>query len=195
MPGVDRGLRGQGHAGRALGEAVGAEHRAVVHRLRRRDRGVGVAHRRRGDDAAEQHHLGLHAEEGGVPQHEVGALAGFDRADVLAHPLRDRGVDRVLGDVALHAEIVVVAGLLGQPAALLLHLVGGLPDADDHLADAAHRLAVRRDASRRRRCRGGCPRPRSSPCGCGSRRRPRPRGSRATGGGRPSACRDARRWC
>jgi hypothetical protein len=33
----------------------------------------------------------------------------------------------------------------GSASALALHLVGGLPGADQHLADTAHRLAVRRD--------------------------------------------------
>jgi hypothetical protein len=52
----------------------------------RRDRGVRVAHGRGGDAAAEQHHVGLHAEEGRVPQHQIGALADFDRADLLDMP-------------------------------------------------------------------------------------------------------------
>ena len=56
----------------------------------------------------------------------------------------DRGIDRVLGDVALDPEIVAARAVAGQRAALLLHLVGGLPRADDDLADAAHGLAVRR---------------------------------------------------
>ena len=59
--------------------------------------------------------------------------------------MRDRRVDGVFGDVALDAEIVVVLALvLGQRAALLLHLVGGLPGADDDFAEPAHRLRVRR---------------------------------------------------
>ena len=44
--------------------AEGAEHRPVVHRLRRRDAGVGVAHRGRGDEAALEHQARLDAEEG-----------------------------------------------------------------------------------------------------------------------------------
>ena len=51
---------------------------AGMHRLRRRDRGVGVAHLRHDDAAADQHHLGLGAEEGGRPQHQIGALALLD---------------------------------------------------------------------------------------------------------------------
>ena len=59
--------------------------------------------------------------------------------------MRDRGVDGVFGDVALDAEIVVVlAFVLRQRAALLLHLVGGLPGANDHFAEPAHGLRIRR---------------------------------------------------
>ena len=54
----------------------------------------------------------------------------------------DGGIDGDLGDVALDAEIVIVAFFLRQPAALLLHLVGGLEGADQDFADPAHRLAV-----------------------------------------------------
>ena len=56
----------------------------------------------------------------------------------------DRRIDRVLGDVALGAHVVVVTFFFAEPPALLLHLVGRLPCANDHLADAAHGLAVRR---------------------------------------------------
>ncbi len=57
----------------------------------------------------------------------------------------DGGVDGVFGDVAADAQIVVVAFLAGERAALALHLVGGLPGANDRLADPAHGLAVGRD--------------------------------------------------
>ena len=140
----DRGLRHEDHRAGDQAPAEGAEHRPVVHRLRRRDRGVGIAHRRGHDRAADQHHVGLGAEEGRRPDHQVGALADLDRADMARDAVGDGGIDRVLGDVALDADIVVVAGLLLQPAALLLHLVGGLPGADHDLADPAHRLAVGR---------------------------------------------------
>src|SRR3546814_1771528 len=63
----------------------------------------------------------------------------------MPHALRDCRVDRIFGDVAPRAQIVVVAALAGKRAALHLHLVRGLPGAGDHLADPAHRLAVRRD--------------------------------------------------
>ena len=89
-------------------------------------------------------HFGLDPEERRRPQHEIGELALLDRADVLRHAVRDRRVDGVFGDVALDAGVVIVALFLAQPPALLLHLVGGLPGADDDLADPAHGLAVRR---------------------------------------------------
>ncbi|MPL94808.1 hypothetical protein SDC9_40966 [bioreactor metagenome] len=124
--------------------AEGAEHRPGIEGLRR-DRAVRVAHLRRDDHAAHQHHLGLGAEEGRVPQHEVRTLADLDRADMSGDAMGDRRVDRVFRDVAADAEVVVGAGFLGQPPALLLHLVGGLPAADDDLAHTPHRLTVRAD--------------------------------------------------
>ena len=74
-------------------------------------------------------------EESRRPEHEVGKLALFHRADVLRDTVRDCRVDGVFGDVALGAHIVVVAFLLRKAPALLLHLVRGLPGADDHFAD------------------------------------------------------------
>ena len=74
-PFSDRRLRHEGERGRGERPAVGAEHRPVMHRLRRRDRGVRIAHRRRGDGAALDDEIGLHAEEGRRPQHEIGELA------------------------------------------------------------------------------------------------------------------------
>ena len=60
----------------------------------------------------------------------------------LAKSLRDGRIDGVFGDVAFDPSIVVTFGIAGQCAALGLHLVRGLPGADDDLADPAHRLAV-----------------------------------------------------
>ena len=62
------------------------------------------------------------------------------RADEVAHAVAHRRVDGVLGDVAAHAVVVVVAFLVAQAPAEALHLVGRLPRAADHLPDAAHRL-------------------------------------------------------
>ena len=51
-PPSQRRLRDEHHRRRGERLAEGAEHRPVVHRLRRRDRGVGIAHQRRDDRAA-----------------------------------------------------------------------------------------------------------------------------------------------
>ena len=142
-PAGHRGLRGKHHRGSRQRLAEGGEHRLVMHRLRRRDRGVGIAHRSRHDRAALDDAIGLDAEECRRPQHEVGELALFHRADQFRDAVRDRGVDGVFGDVALDAKIVVVALVLRQRAALLLHLVGGLPGADDDFAEPAHGLRIR----------------------------------------------------
>ena len=64
----------------------------------------------------------------------------------------------------------------GSRPALPAHLVGGLPGAGDHLADAPHRLRVGAHHRDRARGRAGCPRPRWSRRGSGSPRRRRPRG-------------------
>ena len=53
-----------------------------------------------------------------------------------------RRVNGVFGDVALHAEVVVLAGLFRQRAALDLHAVRDLPGADNHFPDAAHGLRI-----------------------------------------------------
>ena len=88
---------------RAASRPRAREHRPHQHRLRRRDRGVGVAHRRVGDRAALDHQPRPDREVRRVPQHEVGELADLDRAHLVGDPVRDRRVDRVLGDVALRA--------------------------------------------------------------------------------------------
>ena len=120
--------------------------------------------------------VGLHAEERRRPQHEVGELALLDRADVLRHAVGDGGIDGVFGDVALDADIVVVAACRrGRRPRWRLHLVGGLPGADDDFADAGPSPGCPTTSSRARRGRAGCPRRRWSPCGCGSRRRRGPR--------------------
>ena len=55
------------------------------------------------------------AEEARIPEHEVGELAGLDRADLGVDPVRDRRADRVLGDVAPGA-LVVGRAALGPPS-------------------------------------------------------------------------------
>ena len=49
-------------------------------------------------------------------------------------------INGVFGDIALHAEVVVLACLFRQCAALHLHAVRHLPGADNHFPHAAHGL-------------------------------------------------------
>src|SRR6185437_7286574 len=97
-----------------------------------------------GDRSALDHQVRFHAKEGRRPQHEIGQFADLHGADFSREPLRDGGIDRVFGDVALDPRIVVTLAVSRQWAALDLHLVRGLPGTDDDLAHAAHRLAVGR---------------------------------------------------
>jgi hypothetical protein len=85
-PDSERRLRDEGHRG-AQRPPKAAEHRPVVHRLRRRDRGVGIAHRAAAAIMPPlMHEVRLHAEERRLPQHEVGELALLDRADLWEMP-------------------------------------------------------------------------------------------------------------
>ena len=129
--------------------AVGAEHRPRHHRLRRGDRRIAVAHHRARDEAAFDDQLGLDAEERRLPEHEVRHLADRDRANVRGDAVRDRRIDRVLRDVAAHAQVVMARLVARQRTTLTLHLVRGLPRAADHFADAAHRLRVGRHHAER----------------------------------------------
>ena len=60
----------------------------------------------------------------------------------MRHPVGDGWVDCVLRNVPFDSDVVVVSLFVRQPAALAAHLVGGLPSAGDHLADAPHRLRI-----------------------------------------------------
>jgi len=91
------------------GSAGGAELGGVERRLRRGDRGVGIAHRRHGDRAALDHEIRLHSEEGRRPQDEIGELSFLDRADMLRDAMPDRRVERVFRDIAPGAEVVGLA--------------------------------------------------------------------------------------
>ena len=83
-----------------------------MHWLWRRNRRIGVAHRRRGDHPALDNQRRLDAEESGLPEHQIGEFADFDRTDEMADAMRDRRVDRVLGEVTLDAEVVIRPCLL-----------------------------------------------------------------------------------
>ena len=131
-------------ADRAAGQGFSErrEHGPVMDRLWRRDRGVGIAHGGRRDTAAFEHDVGLHTKKGGIPQYQIGQLTDLDLADMIRDTVRDGRVYGVFGKVTPDAEIIVIASLLGQAAALALHLVGGLPGPDDDLTNPAHGLAV-----------------------------------------------------
>ncbi|SSJ98968.1 Uncharacterised protein [Klebsiella pneumoniae] len=124
------------------GAAQRAKHRAVVHRLRGRNRGIDIAHRRDGDHAAFDHGGRFHAEEGWRPDHEVSQLTHLNGSDFVCDAVGQRRVDGVFGDVALHAEVVVIPGLLRQRSALHLHAMRHLPGAENHFPDAAHGLRI-----------------------------------------------------
>ena len=76
-------------------------------RLRGGDRRVGIAHRRGHDEPALDDQRRFDAEEGRLPQHQVGQFARLDRAHLVRDAVGDGGIDGVLGDVALGAEVVV----------------------------------------------------------------------------------------
>ena len=122
-----RRLRQEGQTAAVTGAAQRAEHRAIVHRLRRWDRGVDVAHRRHGDHAAFNDCRRFHAEERRGPQHQIRQFTGFNRADFVGDTVGQRRINRVFGDIALYAEVVVIAALFRQRAALNFHPVRYLP--------------------------------------------------------------------
>jgi hypothetical protein len=79
-----------------------------MHRLRRRNRGVGVAHRRGDDESALDDQGRFNPKERRSPQHDIGQLADFQRTDEMADAMSDGRIDGVLGDVALDPEVVGV---------------------------------------------------------------------------------------
>ncbi len=114
-----------------------------MHRLGRGNRGVRVAHGRGGNHAALENGGRLHAEERRAPEHQVRQLAHFHRTHFMGDAMGDGRVDGVLGDVAFGAQVVgAQVFVFRQQAALLFHLVGGLPGAAHHFAHPAHGLGV-----------------------------------------------------
>ena len=57
--------------------AKAAEHGAVMHGLGCGDRCIGITHRGMCNRAAFDDQRGLHAEEGGLPNHDVGPFTYF----------------------------------------------------------------------------------------------------------------------
>ena len=95
-----------------------------------------------------QHQVRPDAEEGRLPQHQVGQLARLHRTDLGVEPVRHGRPDGVLGDVAPGAHVVgpiISPAVTRQRAAALLHHVRRLPGPDDRLADPSHGLGVRAD--------------------------------------------------
>src|SRR5215472_5880594 len=118
--------------------------RAQEDRLASHERSSGIAHRTPDDEAALDDNLGLDAEEGRPPNHHVGHLAVFERADVAGNAERACSIDGILGDETADPGIVAEAWpLFRQRAALVFHLRRQLPGAADDFVDAAHALAVR----------------------------------------------------
>ena len=66
--------------------AVAAEHWPEENRLRGWDRGVGITHGGPSDHPAFDDDFGLHPEERGLPEDQVGELARFDGADFVTDP-------------------------------------------------------------------------------------------------------------
>src|SRR4051812_37375155 len=108
--------------------------------LRRGNRCVRIAHGRGENHPALDDHCGLHAEESRFPEHDVRKLANFDRTDLMTHAMCERGIDRVFGNVAPYAKIVIASSVLTECAALYFHLVRCLPGSRDHFSNASHRL-------------------------------------------------------
>mmetsp|Transcript_5970 Transcript_5970/g.24661 ORF Transcript_5970/g.24661 Transcript_5970/m.24661 type:complete len:260 (-) Transcript_5970:316-1095(-) len=138
---VDARLRHEGDARSA--RLVCRPHGTHDDGLRGGNGRVGVAHLSPRDLTALDDNLGLGPEKRRFPEAQVRELADFHAADDVRHPVRHRGVDGVLCDVSLDAEVIRGA-VLFEDAALRLHLGGGLPRAGDHFADSAHGLRVRR---------------------------------------------------
>mmetsp|Transcript_84460 Transcript_84460/g.212974 ORF Transcript_84460/g.212974 Transcript_84460/m.212974 type:complete len:215 (-) Transcript_84460:328-972(-) len=142
--GVRRRLRHEAHARGAHGLPEGAEHRPHQHGLRGWDGRVGVAHLCPSDRAPLDDHLWLRPEHRRLPEADVRQLPDLEAPHGVRHPVSDRGVNRVLGDVALDARVVVPprGSVLRQRPPLQLHLGGCLPGTRHDLAHAAHGLRV-----------------------------------------------------
>src|SRR5258707_1314785 len=98
------------------------KHRPIEHWLRSWYRSISVAHHTPGYEATFDDYLGLDPKECRLPQDEIGELACFNRADVSGNAMRDRGIDRVFGNVAFHAKVVVAARIPRPGASLHLYL-------------------------------------------------------------------------
>jgi hypothetical protein len=71
------------------------------------NRRVRVPHLRPRDLPAFYHDFRLRPEPRGFPKHQIRQLSLLHGTNKVTHPVRDRGVYGVLGDVPLDAEVVV----------------------------------------------------------------------------------------
>src|SRR6202011_1205513 len=122
-----------------------AEHGPVEHGLRRRNRGVRIAHHAPRNESAFDYDFRLDAKERRLPQDQVRQLARLDRTYLGCYAVRDRRIDRIFRNITLYAKVVVAFRVLRQSTALDLHLVRGLPRPKHDFADPSHRLAVARE--------------------------------------------------
>src|ERR1700720_3448169 len=143
--GSHRSLRNKCKRRRASCRTETPEHRPVQYRLRRRDGRVRVSHCAPCDEPALHHHFRLRSEESRLPQHQVRKLPRLDRTNFRSHAVSDRGVDGVLGNIALHSLIIVARRISAERATLYFHFVRGLPGAQHHFAHAPHGLRIARN--------------------------------------------------
>ena len=122
---------------------MGGELGTVVHGLRRWDGGVGISHVGAGDKATLEHKLGLDPEKGGFEENKVRQLAHLDGPQFVTDAICNGRIDRVLGDVTKSPKVVGgrMVGVF-QFTKLLLHFIGSLPSATEHLPHPAHGLTV-----------------------------------------------------
>ena len=98
-------------------------------------------HLRRRRKPTLQHHCGLGAKVGGLPNNQVGKFAHLHTANDMAHAMCNGWIDRVLTDVHLHAMVIGIgAHILLQRPTLDFVLVRCIPRANDDLTASPHGL-------------------------------------------------------
>lgn len=102
-------------------------------------------HLRVRDHSTLDDHLWLRTEVRGGPHDQVGQFPNFDASEHVAHALSNGGIDCVLADVSLDAEVVgACTFILLQYAPLQLVLVSRVPRSEDNFATTTHGLGVGR---------------------------------------------------
>lgn len=82
------------------------------HRLHRRNTSIRIPHLRPRNHPPLDDLGRFRAEVGRIPQHEICEFAHFDRADEVAHTLRDGRVDGVLTNIPLDAKIISIRAFI-----------------------------------------------------------------------------------